>query len=206
MKNKHMTLCLLFFIAFSAYADAEVINLKNGTIVTGRVVGMDENAILIKTKLNTITIYKDKISSMNSSKAAEASDKDLLSRFNTVVVIPFNANNTLVEEEKYASLPKQIAAQATESLKDRLSHIESLNKIVIGGDCTDGAIKIESRIITLSHYMGRFYVAVKGKVYDCATEGFLFEFEFKLDDRSASSFPEDLARKISNRVERMLNL
>ncbi len=137
--------------------------------------------------------------------AKTATDKPL-SKYGTVVIIPFNANNAIVEEDKYASLPKTIAARATEHLKENLLEKKSFNKITIADSCTGRAIKVESKIHSLIHHKGKFEVTVKGIIADCSTGESLYEFEVEEKDSDSARLPGNAASKLADGILQKLNL
>jgi len=125
-----------------------------------------------------------------------------LSAFTTIVISPFNADNALVEEDKYKDLPRKIAAASTDRLKDQLEDNHVFGKVLVSTECADHAIKIDGKIYSLIHHKRSYHVDIGGQVINCQTGEVMYKYR-NSDEQDSESIilPDQIAGKLMNGIK-----
>ena len=128
--------------------------------------------------------------------------------FATVIIAPFGTDEVMFdgitegkEITNIGSSLKGITSRMEEQLNDKLTEYKKFDKIILGGNCVDGSIKIEGKVIELAHRHRTGYVMlVRGKILNCSTGESLYKFEIEEDDDELHSVPDKIAREIAEEI------
>ncbi len=130
------------------------------------------------------------------------------SPFSTVIIAPFSTDEVLIEGitegremTNIAGGLKGITNRISESLKDRLTEYNKLDKISQGSECEDRSIKVEGKIIDLAHIFRTGYVLfVRVEILNCTTGESLDKFDVKENDGELYEVPNKIAKEIAEEI------
>jgi len=127
-----------------------------------------------------------------------------LSAFDTIVISPVDSSKVFIEEDQYRGLAPNIAVATTEQLKDQIEDSQMFSRVIQSLDCADGAIKVESKMFSLSHHRG-FHVGIRGQIVNCRTGERLYKFEYDDEsDSEAIKIPRQIAEKLTRGIRAKL--
>jgi hypothetical protein len=124
--------------------------------------------------------------------------------FDTIVAIPIRGDVAFVPESKYAHLPQQIAAGATERLTDYLQESRMFAKAKSASSCMGRAVAVESKIVRLVHHRSAFHGRIEGRIFNCENETTIHRFEESdsENERKIDKMPAELAKLIFSAVKK----
>ena len=117
-----------------------------------------------------------------------------------VVLMPWSSESTLVEEQEYRHLVKEVSDELAMSAQDRISALRKFARVSSGTECAQG-IRVEGRVVSLIHKSRKYHYKIAGRILECGTERPLGSFEILEQNKDASSLAARLADSLASELD-----
>ena len=139
----------------------------------------------------------------HSANTHEASDKEARRQAcasRPVVVAPWNVETVLVEEEEYRHLVKEIEAELSLALPDKIGELKKFKNVTVGTECTDG-LRVEGRVVALVHKSRKYHYKIAARLVECSTDRLLHTVELEEIQKDVSTIASRLAESIAGELD-----
>jgi len=121
--------------------------------------------------------------------------------YSMLAMAPWSVTDTIIPEEQYQSVGDKVAKATGAELKDQLESLKKFDRVEFTAECPSGALRLEGRIASFTHKLGRFHTIGSGKLIDCDTNKVLDTYNFN-EAGAAEKMPHNVANAISTWVWR----
>jgi hypothetical protein len=128
-----------------------------------------------------------------------------LSTFDAIIIVPINGDSAFVEEDRYRSLPHDLAIAITDQLKDQIENGHMFSRVLQSLECSGNAIKVDGKIYSLIHNRRQYHIGIRGQVINCKNGEILYKYDN--DDEQDSEIiklPRQIAERITNGIRAKL--